>query len=313
MMRGAQSSIAYRIMSAPIANFETTVGTLILGQRAAPARHRSGCERTKGCTRRCGSTEGWSAATCPPRCTMRCGGARRITFGRPRRRRADGRGQELSIRPVPVERRLVVSAGGSGVGVSDRRLRGAAAQPGDSHCGDRRRGAGDRRAGRARAVAATGAADRAVWSLRHDRSVRAITISTLAPSSTQEIDTLAASFNEMAAGLELKDRYHAVLHQVTDPTVADELDRRPDQARRRAARHDGDVLRHPRLHADDGGPRAGRGDRDSESPHGRDDAHRAGAQRRHQSVRRRRDHGAVRRAAQLRRRRTARGAMRAAR
>ena len=45
----------------------------------------------------------------------------------------------------------------------------------------------------------------------------------LPPSSTQEMDTLAASFNDMAAGLALKDRYHAVLHQVTDPTVADEL------------------------------------------------------------------------------------------
>ena len=33
MMRGAQPSIAYRIMSTPISNFETTVGTLILGQR----------------------------------------------------------------------------------------------------------------------------------------------------------------------------------------------------------------------------------------------------------------------------------------
>jgi len=37
------------------------------------------------------------------------------------------------------------------------------------------------------------------------------------------MNTLAESFNDMAAGLELKDRYHSVLHQVTDPQVAEEL------------------------------------------------------------------------------------------
>ncbi len=42
-------------------------------------------------------------------------------------------------------------------------------------------------------------------------------------SSTREMNTLAESFNDMAAGLELKDRYHSVLHQVTDPQVAEEL------------------------------------------------------------------------------------------
>jgi len=45
----------------------------------------------------------------------------------------------------------------------------------------------------------------------------------LEPSSTREMSTLAESFNDMAAGLRLKDRYHAVLQQLTDPSVAEEL------------------------------------------------------------------------------------------
>ncbi len=45
----------------------------------------------------------------------------------------------------------------------------------------------------------------------------------LPPSSTREMNTLAESFNEMAAGLELKERYHSVLQQVTDPQVAEGL------------------------------------------------------------------------------------------
>ena len=45
----------------------------------------------------------------------------------------------------------------------------------------------------------------------------------LPPSSTREMNTLAESFNDMAAGLELKERYHSVLQQVTDPQVAEGL------------------------------------------------------------------------------------------
>jgi class 3 adenylate cyclase len=45
----------------------------------------------------------------------------------------------------------------------------------------------------------------------------------LLPSSTQEMNTLAESFNDMAAGLALKDRYHSVLQQVADAQVAEEL------------------------------------------------------------------------------------------
>lgn len=45
----------------------------------------------------------------------------------------------------------------------------------------------------------------------------------LPPSGIREMNTLAESFNDMAAGLELKERYHSVLQQVTDPQVAEGL------------------------------------------------------------------------------------------
>jgi class 3 adenylate cyclase len=45
----------------------------------------------------------------------------------------------------------------------------------------------------------------------------------LPPSPTREMNELAESFREMAAGLALKDRYRSVLNQVTDPQVAEEL------------------------------------------------------------------------------------------
>lgn len=41
--------------------------------------------------------------------------------------------------------------------------------------------------------------------------------------STREMATLADSFNDMAAGLALKDRYHSVLQQVADPQIAEAL------------------------------------------------------------------------------------------
>ena len=45
----------------------------------------------------------------------------------------------------------------------------------------------------------------------------------LKPAATHEMRTLNASFNEMAAGLALKDRYRSLLAQVADPQVAAEL------------------------------------------------------------------------------------------
>lgn len=45
----------------------------------------------------------------------------------------------------------------------------------------------------------------------------------LPPARTQELNHLGVAFNEMASGLALRDRYHSVLQQVTDPRVAEEL------------------------------------------------------------------------------------------
>lgn len=45
----------------------------------------------------------------------------------------------------------------------------------------------------------------------------------LPPTRTFELNNLGSAFNEMAAGLALRDRYHSVLQQVTDPRVAEEL------------------------------------------------------------------------------------------
>jgi len=45
----------------------------------------------------------------------------------------------------------------------------------------------------------------------------------LPPTRTFELNNLGSAFNEMAAGLALRDRYHSVLHKVTDPRVAEEL------------------------------------------------------------------------------------------
>lgn len=45
----------------------------------------------------------------------------------------------------------------------------------------------------------------------------------LPSARTQELRQLGVAFNEMASGLALRDRYHSVLQQVTDPRVAEEL------------------------------------------------------------------------------------------
>ena len=66
--------------------------------------------------------------------------------------------------------------------------------------------------------------------------------------AADEVGRLAASFNEMAAGLALKERYRSLLDLVADKQVAHRaLERRP-RARRRAARGERALLRHPRLH-----------------------------------------------------------------
>lgn len=45
----------------------------------------------------------------------------------------------------------------------------------------------------------------------------------LPPTRTFELNNLGSAFNEMAAGLALRDRYHSVLQKVTDPRVAAEM------------------------------------------------------------------------------------------
>jgi len=45
----------------------------------------------------------------------------------------------------------------------------------------------------------------------------------LPPSRTTEMTQLGSAFNEMAAGLALRDRYQSVLQKLTDPRVAEEL------------------------------------------------------------------------------------------
>ena len=45
----------------------------------------------------------------------------------------------------------------------------------------------------------------------------------LPPTRTFEMNNLGSAFNEMAAGLALRDRYHSVLQKVTDPRVAAEM------------------------------------------------------------------------------------------
>lgn len=45
----------------------------------------------------------------------------------------------------------------------------------------------------------------------------------LPPTHTLEMNHLGSAFNEMAAGLALRDRYHSVLQKVTDPRVAAEM------------------------------------------------------------------------------------------
>ncbi|MEZ5384248.1 MAG: adenylate/guanylate cyclase domain-containing protein [Prosthecobacter sp.] len=45
----------------------------------------------------------------------------------------------------------------------------------------------------------------------------------LPPTRTFELNKLGSAFNEMAAGLALRDRYYSVLQKVTDPRVAEEM------------------------------------------------------------------------------------------
>ena len=68
--------------------------------------------------------------------------------------------------------------------------------------------------------------------------------------STDETGALAASFNQMVAGLEERERLREAFGAFVDPGVADRvLERGHDRPRGRGGRGHGAVPRHPRLHA----------------------------------------------------------------
>lgn len=222
MLRGTQPSVAYRIMSTPISNFDTTVGTLILGQRI----RRLGTEsdepneglhsalwidgRLVGGDVPAALHDALAVALDEPHPDASVGDeltaeGRNYRFDRFRLNEGSPYPPVDLVSVFPTggfeaqQRNLAMRIAGTGaaalviaalVGLAlSRQL----AQP----------------------LAALVAATRRIRRGDYDLA--------LPPSSTREIDTLSASFNDMAAGLALKDRYQAVLHQVTDPTVADEL------------------------------------------------------------------------------------------
>ncbi len=232
MTRGAQPSVAYRIMSAPIANFETTVGTLILGQRL----RRLGTETD-------GVNEGLHSA-------LWIDG--RLVGGDVPAALHDALAVALdavALDAVALDASPTEDPGNDELTAAGKNYRydrfrlndGSSYPPVDLVSVFPTGGFEAQQRNLAIRIAATGAAALVIAALvglalsrQLAQPIAGLVAATrqirqgdyrlaLAPSSTQEIATLAASFNEMAAGLELKDRYHAVLHQVTDPTVADEL------------------------------------------------------------------------------------------
>ncbi len=217
LMRGEQPSIAYRIMSTPIANFDTAVGTLILGQRI----RRLGTEidqtneglhsalwidgRLVGGDVPATLYDALAVALEAPKDELLSADGKNYLYDRFRLNEGssyppvdlvsvfpmdgfEAQQRNLTIRIAATGAVALVIAALIGLALS-RQL--------------------------ARPIAGLVAATRQIRQGNYDLAI--------APSSTQEMNTLAASFNDMAAGLKLKDRYHAVLHQVTDPTVADEL------------------------------------------------------------------------------------------
>jgi class 3 adenylate cyclase len=222
MTRGEQPSIAYRIMSTPISNFETTVGTLIVGQRI----RRLGTEADQ-------PNEGLHAA-------LWIDG--RLVGGDVPDALHDPLAVALDASPLDASKSAELTAGGKNYRYDRFRLNeGSPYPPVDLVSVFPTDGFEAQQRNLAIRIAGTGAVALVIAALvglalsrQLAQPIAGLVAATrqirqgdyrlaLAPSSTEEIATLAASFNEMAAGLELKDRYHAVLHQVADPTVADEL------------------------------------------------------------------------------------------
>ncbi len=218
-----KASIAYQIMSAPIANFDATVGTLILGQRVRQlgtdqvtsdgAAFGAVDRRPPGRRRPC-PTALHDAARSGAAIARGVGGqtsraARRrdeLPYDRFRLNAGSAYPPVDLVSAFPMDgfeaqqRSLTIRIASTGaIALVVATLIGLAlsrqlAQP---HCRPRRCDPGNP-SGQLRS--------RDCRRRRRAKWIR-----------------WPSSFNEMAAGLKLKDRYHSVLNQVTDPSVADEL------------------------------------------------------------------------------------------
>ena len=220
LMRDGKASIVYRVLSTPIVNFDADVGTLILGERV----RRLGTGPNE-------AHEGLHSA-------LRLGG-RLVGGDVPDTLRAP---LESALAARDAANDAELDAGGKHYRYARFRLNEHSRYPPvdlvsvfpmDEFEAQQR--------GLAARIAVAGAAALLVAGLigvalsrQLARPIGELVAATrrirageydlsLQASSTREMNTLAESFNEMAAGLRLKDRYHAVLQQLTDPAVADEL------------------------------------------------------------------------------------------
>jgi class 3 adenylate cyclase len=220
LMRDGKSSIVYRVLSTPIVNFDANVGSLILGERVrrlgtGPNQAHEGLHSALWVDNRLAGGDVPDALKAPLAAALQTNPSptdAELDAGDKHYRYARFRLNEHSRYP-PVDLVSVFP-----MGEFEAQQRGLALR-----------------------IAATGAVALLVAGLigvalsrQLARPIAQLVGATrqireghydlaLAPSSTREIDLLALSFNEMAAGLRLKDRYHAVLQQLTDPSVADEL------------------------------------------------------------------------------------------
>ena len=221
MQRQDQPPIAYQVMSTPVTNFETTVGTLILGQRvrqlgAGPDSNNASLHSALWIDGRlvggdlpvalqvplAGALQAAAPVTGHPELR-----AAATTYRYDRFRLNAGSAYPpvdlVSAFPMDTfetqQRALTIRIASTGaIALVIATLIGLALSR-----------------QLARPIAGLVEATREIRQGNYDLNIPA--------SSTREMNTLASSFNEMAAGLKLKDRYHSVLNQVTDPSVADEL------------------------------------------------------------------------------------------
>ncbi len=219
LARDESPSITYRIMSMPIVNFDTHVGTLILGQRlrrlgTGPDQPHDGLHSALWIGGRLIGGDVPGAVLEPLATALQIPGSEdgELTVAHKHYRYARFRLNKGSAYP-PVDlvsvfpmddfeaqqRALamrIAATGGAALLIAT--LLGLALSR-----------------QLARPIASLVAATREIRRGRYDV--------VLEPSSTREMNTLAESFTDMAEGLRLKDRYRSVLTQLADPAVADEL------------------------------------------------------------------------------------------